>query len=192
MSASMWRLCTASLFCVAGSVTSARVPASLPVPEVVGTCISATLRPCDLLRPHDVVQWPARCRAARPPAWRDPSRCRRRSRRRGRAAPVSRQRQRRFEIGQIRLGLDLAEDGDLALAGQHDRRARALKASATTRGARSRSARGPAADRRRPCRTPNSRTRRALDLDRREGVGHWASVSLLRSCARCRRPARSA
>ena len=40
----MWRLCTASLFCVAGSVTSARVPASLPVPDVVGTWISATRR----------------------------------------------------------------------------------------------------------------------------------------------------
>ena len=41
----MCRLCTASLFCVAGSVTSARVPPSLPVPAVVGTCTSATDRP---------------------------------------------------------------------------------------------------------------------------------------------------
>src|SRR4051794_13683845 len=50
-SASMCRLCTASLFCVAGSVTSARVPASLPVPDVVGTWISATRRPFTFSEP---------------------------------------------------------------------------------------------------------------------------------------------
>jgi hypothetical protein len=47
----MKRLCTASLLRLAGSVTSARVPASLPVPEVVGICISATLRPITFSAP---------------------------------------------------------------------------------------------------------------------------------------------
>ena len=47
----MWRLCTASLFCVAGSVTSERVPASLPVPDVVGTCARALRRPATFSGP---------------------------------------------------------------------------------------------------------------------------------------------
>ena len=50
-SASMWRLCTASLFWVAGSVTSARVPPSLPVPAVVGTCTRRAVRPCTFSGP---------------------------------------------------------------------------------------------------------------------------------------------
>ena len=41
-SANMCRLCTASLFRVSGSVTSARWPASLPVPEVVARTGAAT------------------------------------------------------------------------------------------------------------------------------------------------------
>ena len=56
----MCRLCTASLFCVAGSVTSARVPASLPVPEVVGTCTSADASgPCTFSGPTTSwIDWP--------------------------------------------------------------------------------------------------------------------------------------
>jgi hypothetical protein len=44
MSASISTLSVATLFIVAGSVTSARVPTSLPVPAVVGTWASATRR----------------------------------------------------------------------------------------------------------------------------------------------------
>ena len=44
MSASISTLSVAILFIVAGSVISARVPTSLPVPAVVGICASATRR----------------------------------------------------------------------------------------------------------------------------------------------------
>ena len=44
MSASISTLSVATLFIVAGSVIRARVPTSLPVPAVVGTCASATRR----------------------------------------------------------------------------------------------------------------------------------------------------
>ena len=85
----MCRLCTASLFCVAGSVTSARVPPSLrcrrwsaPAPARTAARSPAPARP-----PRRAS---ARCRPARRRASRGPSRCRRRSRSRGPVGPARR------------------------------------------------------------------------------------------------------
>ena len=108
----MWRLCTASLLRVAGSVTSARVPASLPVPAVVGTCTSAH-SPVHPFRPDHVGERLAAARQDRGELCEV----------HGTAAAeaddevgASRlgQREQRVEVGHVRLRLDLAEDGDLA------------------------------------------------------------------------------
>ena len=56
MSASISTLSVATLFIVAGSVISARVPTSLPVPAVVGICASATRRAGRAVRAGDVGQ----------------------------------------------------------------------------------------------------------------------------------------
>ena len=56
MSASISTLSVAILFIVAGSVISARVPTSLPVPAVVGICASATRRARRAVRAGDVGQ----------------------------------------------------------------------------------------------------------------------------------------
>ena len=56
MSASISTLSVAILFIVAGSVISARVPTSLPVPAVVGICASATAARRRAVRAGDVGQ----------------------------------------------------------------------------------------------------------------------------------------
>ena len=133
----MCRLCTASLFCVAGSVTRARVPASLPVPDVVGDLDQRTPPPAHPLRADDLVDRLARSRRARRRAWPGPWRCRRRSRHEVGLAALA------AANAASRLGMSGSnlrrEDGDLAgQAEQVD--PGGVEASATTSGRRARSA----------------------------------------------------
>ena len=177
----MWRLCTASLFRVAGSVTSARVPASLPVPEVVGTCTSAQPRPFTRSAPTtSATVWPlpgrtaaslARSMALPPPKPTTTS---------GRT--VSASREQLLEVGQAGLRLDLAEHDDLAREAQNFGAPR-VGGAGDDQGPPQALGLGPAAD-------GGDRTRAELDdrrpkqLDRAEQVAHD------RRSSSCRQPRR--
>ena len=191
-SASMWRLCTASLFCVAGSVTSARVPASLPVPEVVGTCTSAHAAARHLLRPDDVVEGLpaagqstatslARSMALPPPKPTTRSGCNAR-------APAA---SRLLEVGHVRLGLHLAEDRRPRRAGQliDARRVEGIRDHQRRAAAPFRSAQRPTAA---TVPGPNSMTVGRSNLDRREGGCSLGVRSHCCRAARCAAARRSA